>query len=283
MAVLVVALKCICWVVVFAVTAILIVLALPISMSASGCITVEDNTEQVLRMLDAEDPGEIGLFVYDYTLTLKCRALLGLVAARMSDSTGSELRILGIRVPLDKAWKAGTSGKPRKSEPPNWQHSHDCSRSTGSSGESPKTDDTKTSETPSEGNPDNPRQDNRKGKKIRLSEIKQYLSPGVRARVIGLLKSLFKAFHLDSDLDIELGLFDPSHTGMVFGLFSAFAGSLGISGVRLRPNFEDQGIAAQGRVSMWMVPLHVVLIGARFMLAPEIRELWWKKRNSTEA
>ena len=221
MAILVLALKCTGWLVVIALIAIVIILALPISLRGSCSLVIESNLEEALEMLDAEDPGDISLFLYDGTFELRSRALLGLLAVLVSESTCPELRILGIKVPLGKG--SGSRVLDKSLKP-------------GRAGvlDNPKDDE-----------PDKPRKP-RKGKKISLAEIKKYLSPPVRARVTGLLKSLYTAMHLDMDLDIEFGFFDPSHTGMVLGLVSALAGAFGLSGVRLYPNFEDQWIVARG-------------------------------------
>jgi len=228
MIILIVALKCILWAVIVVFSAVLIGLALPVSVKASGWLSVEDNFEEASCKLDEGCLGDVALFLYDGTFTLSCRAFLGLISAQVGHLAAPEVRVAPGRAQPDQPKKTG---------------------------------------------------DKSKGKKIDFDEIRKYLSPAVRTGLIDTLKALYNAFHLDADLDVELGLSDPAHTGMVFGLFSAVAGWTGISGVRLHPNFHDRGLLVQGSISMWTVPLHVLWIGVRFMLVPEIRQLWWNKRK----
>ncbi|HAF67274.1 MAG: DUF2953 domain-containing protein [Bacillota bacterium] len=251
MIILIVALKCILWAVIVVFSAVLIGLALPVSVKASGWLSVEDNFEEASCKLDEGCLGDVALFLYDGTFTLSCRAFLGLISAQVGHLAAPEVRVAGIKVQLGSGRAPGKSQGPTKDQ------------------------------TPGRAQPDQPKKtgDKSKGKKIDFDEIRKYLSPAVRTGLIDTLKALYKAFHLDADLDVELGLSDPAHTGMVFGLFSAVAGWTGISGVRLHPNFHDRGLLVQGSISMWTVPLHVLWIGVRFMLVPEIRQLWWNKRK----
>lgn len=275
MAVLVTVLKIFGGLAAFAVCVIIAILALPISVNGSGSCMIESNIEEALNRLDNYESGEIDLFLVDYGFDLKASVLLGLVSVRVSDTVHPDLRVLGIKVPLGTKpcrVKPGreTPGKPEK---PGKAKVSGISRESRQSG---------TPDTSGQfGKPGKPEKSKtfKKHKRVRLSEIKTFISAPVRPKAIGVIQSLFRAAHLDVDLNLELGLFDPSHTGIVFGLFSAYAGAFGVKGVRLHPNFENQVIGADGRASIWIVPAQLLWIGARFMLAPEIRDIWWRKRK----
>ena len=243
MAILILALKYIGWLIAIILLAIAIILALPVSLTAACALTIESNLEQALDLLDEEDLDNIGLFLYDGSFEVKCRALLGLVIVSMSGSTGPELRLAGIKRHLSRPGNHGGSenkgsGEPRESG------EADALEEPGEpkTGKADRNKQGKQVDKPVEPKPEKPREGKaRKGRRIDLREIKQYLSPAVRARVMGFLKSLFRIFHVQMDLDIELGLFDPYHTAVVFGMFSAATGALGISGFGFTPTSRVRG------------------------------------------
>src|SRR5690606_38849848 len=100
MIILIVALKCILWAVIVVFSAVLIGLALPVSVKASGWLSVEDNFEEASCKLDEGCLGDVALFLYDGTFTLSCRAFLGLISAQVGHLAAPEVRVAGIKVQL---------------------------------------------------------------------------------------------------------------------------------------------------------------------------------------
>lgn len=272
-AVLIALLKIVGVLAVFVLCVIIAILILPVSISGSGFCSLESNIEEVLDKLDEPelDSEEIALFLADYEFELKTKMLMGLLSVWMTDSEFPYLRILGIKKSLqsggksykrsDRAADEPTGLEPKKAE------------------EIVELQDSKTSTEPKKSEKRGKSRKSKKSKRVSLKELKKMASAPVRSRVTWAIKSVLKATHLEADLDLELGFHDPSYTGMVYGLFSAYAGAFGVKGVRLYPNFENQRIAVDGSASMWVMPAQLLWIAARFMFDSEIRHFWWKRNK----
>ncbi len=255
--------------------AIIAILILPISVSGSGFCKFESNIEEVLDKLDdpeypESDCDDLTLFLLDYGFTLKTKLFMGLFSVWMSDSEFPYIKILGIKKPL----RFGSTGKGH--EPAEKLKDEPAHELAGKPAEAKKADEFVELDANSSGVPKKSRQ----AKKLSFKQLKQLASAPVLSKVKWAIQSVFKAIHLKADLDVELGFPDPSHTGIVYGLFCAYAGAFGVKGVRLHPNFESKLVAVDGSASMWIVPGQLLWIVARFMFDSEIRHLWWKKKSS---
>ncbi|HHY16790.1 MAG TPA: DUF2953 domain-containing protein [Firmicutes bacterium] len=219
------------------------VLLLPLYAKGAGFCEIESNLEEVLNRLDdcETDPGDVDFFFLDHGFELDVQAFLGLVSLRISDSDSQYFRVLGMKVPHVKPKGAGKS------------------RGLENSKEFQKS---------------------KKHKKVSLRELKKFTSAPVRAKIVQSARAFFRAAHLEVDLGLEFGFFDPAHTGVVYGLLSACMSAFGMKGVRIRPNFQRQAISANGKASIWVMPVQIVWIAGRLMFAPEIRPIWWRRRVS---
>ncbi len=248
------------WAVIIAVLRILAVLAavilfaaiamllLPSAIKGAGFCRVEGNLEEALESLDdcKYEPGDIDLSLFDYGFELDLRVCLGLFSICVSESDFPCLKLFGVKLPFALGGKAVGKGR--------------------------------ATEGPAKPLPNRPEK-SKWHKKVSLREIKKFIAPQVRSKVVCVVNALFRAAHPKMDLDLELGFPDPSHTGIVYGLFSAYAGAFGVKGVRIHPNFQRQGISAGGKVSVWVIPGQIGWIAGRFAFDKEIRRLWWKQSN----
>ncbi len=122
--------------------------------------------------------------------------------------------------------------------------------------------------------------DKRKSIRFRKERLSELIRFPLRAKTKTFIKTLIEATNLDVNLALEFGFFDSANTGILFGLFSAFIGAVGIKGVKICPNFEKQLISVSGTAFMKIVPVQLLWIGIRFALEPEVRNLWRKKESS---
>ncbi|HHW17812.1 MAG TPA: DUF2953 domain-containing protein [Firmicutes bacterium] len=105
-------------------------------------------------------------------------------------------------------------------------------------------------------------------------DFKRWFEPELRGRVISTARSLLSAAHLSADADIVFGFGDPACTGMAYGVVSAFSGSVGLSGLRFSPNFEEEILLVRGSIETWVFPAALLWIIGKFLLSSEIRPLW---------
>ncbi len=252
--------------------ALIAILLLPLSVKGTGFCQVESNLEEALDSLDGceSEPGDIDLLLFDYGFELDLKVFLGQFSIWVSESDAPCLKLFGIKLPFALGGKKAGKGKVRGES--------------GKAQEEPKVEEPKVEETKGAGKSKNPEKPNRpekskKHKKVSLREIKKFTAPQVRSKVVWVVKGLLRAAHLETDLDLELGFPDPSHTGIVYGLFSAYAGAFGVKGVRIHPNFQSQLISAGGKASAWVMPGQIAWIVARFAFDKEIRRFWWKKNK----
>ena len=131
------------------------------------------------------------------------KVFLGLFSIWVSESDAPCLKLFGIKLPFALGGKKAGKGKVRGES--------------GKAQEEPRVEEPRVA-----GKSKNPEKPNRpekskRHKKVSLREIKKFTAPQVRSKVVWVVKELLRAAHLETDLDLELGFPDPSHTGIVYG------------------------------------------------------------------
>lgn len=112
---------------------------------------------------------------------------------------------------------------------------------------------------------------------VALKDIKKWLAPEVRAKTIQTIKQLFSALHLWTDLDVECGFADRGYTGMAYAAYVALGYTGAFGGIRFRPRFDREILNTRGSFGLRVVPIQVVWIAGKLLMAREIRPLWWKR------
>lgn len=117
----------------------------------------------------------------------------------------------------------------------------------------------------------------KRGRGIALGDLRKWVAPEVRGKVAETFRNLCGSLHLQADLDVECGFADRGYTGMTYAAYTALLHTGVFGGLRFHPRFDREALNAEGSIGFSVVPIQVVWIAGKFMLAREIRPLWWKQ------
>jgi len=87
------------------------------------------------------------------------------------------------------------------------------------------------------------------------------------------VNKLKRAMHLDIDVSGTYGFDDPSLTGNVMAILSAFLWNCNT--INLCPDFTGTAADIEGKARGYFIPLHIGIIIVLFLLARPIRDIWW--------
>ncbi len=95
---------------------------------------------------------------------------------------------------------------------------------------------------------------------------------GFMGRLLQLARDLFRRIRIrDLSLDARLGLDDPADTGRLWGVVGSLAAMLPTSRamrVSIQPDFAAEVFEYQGRGSISVIPIQVLVLLLAFALAP---------------
>jgi hypothetical protein len=109
--------------------------------------------------------------------------------------------------------------------------------------------------------------------------LKSLAGEDLRGQLVFTLKRLYRVSHVRAGGRLEFGLGDPGSTGMAYGVAESVAGCLGITGLTLAPNFEEDILKAEVSAEAWFIPAAVAFIVIRALLSAPVRRLWWRQRK----
>lgn len=116
---------------------------------------------------------------------------------------------------------------------------------------------------------------------FRFRDAKAWLAPKVRKEALAAGRTLWKALRFRGRVDIELGLPDPSITGMATGAFLTWSGATRQRWLTFRPSFVKNVISMEAEGSARLIASQVAWIIGRFVLSREIRQLWRKSAGKS--
>ena len=111
-----------------------------------------------------------------------------------------------------------------------------------------------------------------KPKRARARAIAVMRTRGLLPRALAFVADLVRATHPhDVDIHVQIGTGDPADTGRLWGFMgpvAALLSTLRRARLRLEPNFLGEGVIAEGRGGLLVIPLQLILIVLRFAFSP---------------
>lgn len=108
---------------------------------------------------------------------------------------------------------------------------------------------------------------------LNLTAISAVLSRQLLLAALGYLKRLFKSFRLQLRLSGVYGADDPALTGLLAGVLAAL--QAGQYNLDLDADFSGAVIDIAGEASGRIVPIVIIWLTIRFLLAEPARRFWW--------
>ncbi len=226
---------------------VLLFLVLPIFARGTGSFSFESDLDQTNEAMPGEEsPSDAKGFSLEYDFDIAVKLLLGLGSFSLNKNQGPLLKVLGVKV---------------------WPRRGATKRETGALKEKETGD--REEETLRQG-----QENKRRRRGFSLEGGKSiFVSSSTRSKALRSMKGFYHAMHPDCELMVEFDLIDPAYTGMVYGFLSALVGFFGIEKAAFYPRFglETAHVSTEFKARVWLIPVHVLLVAARFMRDPEIK------------